>query len=171
MGMKTALEIINRMQADGVIGPYTIGGATGAMFYIEAITTIDVDIFTSFKSASTLDPLRELLNYLAPKGYTPEGEHFNIDGTKIQFLPVLGDLSREAVDQAVEMKFKGVIAFVMTPEHLMAIALDLGRPKDFDRIERFLDADKFDEDDLRVILKRHNLTTRWESFMLQRRRK
>ena len=36
IGMKATLEVINRMQADGVIGKYAIGGAVGATFYLEA---------------------------------------------------------------------------------------------------------------------------------------
>jgi hypothetical protein len=32
--MKDTLQVINQMQADGVIGPYAIGGAVGATFYL-----------------------------------------------------------------------------------------------------------------------------------------
>ena len=43
--MKATLEVINRMQADGVIGQYAIGGAVGATFYLEPVATLDIDIF------------------------------------------------------------------------------------------------------------------------------
>ena len=46
--MKDTLEVINRMEADGVIGPYAIGGTIGALYYIELATTEVVDIFVSF---------------------------------------------------------------------------------------------------------------------------
>src|SRR4051812_6401852 len=46
--MKETLEVINRMQADGVIDQYAIGGAVGATFYLEPIATVDLDIFVDF---------------------------------------------------------------------------------------------------------------------------
>jgi len=43
--MKATLEVINRMQVEGVIGEYAIGGAVGATFYLEPFATLDIDIF------------------------------------------------------------------------------------------------------------------------------
>ena len=62
--MNGTLEIINRMQADGVIGKYAIGGAVGATFYLEPVATADVDIFVMLPTASgsallSLSPIYE----------------------------------------------------------------------------------------------------------------
>ena len=35
MGMKQTLEVINRMEADGIIGRYAIAGAVAAHNYVE----------------------------------------------------------------------------------------------------------------------------------------
>jgi len=43
--MKSTLEMMNRMQADGIIDRYAIGGAVGATFYLEPAATFDIDIF------------------------------------------------------------------------------------------------------------------------------
>ena len=48
MGIKEAIETINRMQADGVIERYAIGGAVAATFYLEPVATLDVDVFVEF---------------------------------------------------------------------------------------------------------------------------
>ena len=48
MGIKEVIETINRMQADGVIERYAIGGAVGATFYLEPVATLDIDIFIEF---------------------------------------------------------------------------------------------------------------------------
>ena len=48
--MKDTLTIINKMQADGIIGKYAIGGAIGASLYLEPTTSLDIDIFISFKN-------------------------------------------------------------------------------------------------------------------------
>ncbi len=43
--MKTTFALLNRMQADGIIGSYAIGGAVGATFYLEPVATLDVEVF------------------------------------------------------------------------------------------------------------------------------
>jgi hypothetical protein len=50
VGIKEVIEILNRMQADGVIERYAIGGAVGATFYLEPIATLDVDVFVEFRA-------------------------------------------------------------------------------------------------------------------------
>ena len=37
--MRETLEVINQMQADGIIGPYAIGGAVGATYFLEPVAT------------------------------------------------------------------------------------------------------------------------------------
>jgi hypothetical protein len=48
VGIKEVIETINRMQADGVIERYAIGGAVGATFYLEPVATLDIDVFIEF---------------------------------------------------------------------------------------------------------------------------
>ena len=43
--MEKIFAIINQMEADGVIRSYAVGGAIGAIFWIEPFTTKDVDVF------------------------------------------------------------------------------------------------------------------------------
>jgi hypothetical protein len=44
MGMKQTLEVINRMEADGIVDRYVIGGAVAAYNYVEPAVTEDLDI-------------------------------------------------------------------------------------------------------------------------------
>ncbi|MGD0010104.1 MAG: hypothetical protein ABSE93_16345 [Terriglobia bacterium] len=48
--MKATLEVINRMQAERIIGKYAIGGAVGATFYLEPSATLDIDVFVSLEN-------------------------------------------------------------------------------------------------------------------------
>src|SRR6059036_3955712 len=48
MAMKRTLEVINRMEADGVIGRHAIAGAVAAYNYVESSATEDLDILVSF---------------------------------------------------------------------------------------------------------------------------
>ncbi len=52
MGMKQTLDVINRMEADGIIGRYAISGAVAAYYYIEPAVTEDLDLLVSFDEAS-----------------------------------------------------------------------------------------------------------------------
>jgi hypothetical protein len=74
--VKVTLEIINRMQADGVIGKYAIGGAVGATFYLEPAATLDVGIFVSLPETrgGMLLTLTPIYDYLTQRGYKTEGE-------------------------------------------------------------------------------------------------
>ena len=63
------LEVINQMQADGVIEKYAIGGAVGATMYLEPAATLDVDIFAVLPAGSGgLLSLAPIYEYLKARG-------------------------------------------------------------------------------------------------------
>jgi hypothetical protein len=167
-----AFKVINQMMADGVIESYALGGATGAFFYIEPDTTYDVDVFCviSGMEANALVMLEPIYDYLRAKGYKPDAEMVIIEGIPVQFLPVFNSLNEEAVQNAAELDYLGVPVRVMSPEHLMAIMLQTGRPKDYVRVARFLETDTFDRDTLRQMLERHDLAKAWGNVRLLERR-
>ena len=43
--MKPVFKLLNEMVRDGAIPNYAIGGAIGAVFYVEPFATQDVDVF------------------------------------------------------------------------------------------------------------------------------
>ena len=53
---------------------------------------------------------------------------------------------------------------VLRAEHLVAIALQTGRAKDYARIVQFLEQDAVDADKLKRVLMRHGLVPKWERF-------
>ena len=164
--MKATLEIINQMEADGVIGRYAIGGAVGATFYLEPSATLDVDVFVSLPKTGggSLVTLAPLYEYLTARGCKSEKEHIVVEGWPVQFLPPSDALDEEAMEQAVETEVEGIRTRVMTAEHLVAIALKTGRAKDFSRILQFVESGVLDADKLDQILTRHSLLEKWEKF-------
>ena len=162
--MEKTLRVINRMETDGVIGRYAIGGAVAAIFYIEPFTTYDLDIFFAADIPGGLITLTPIYGYLARKGYEAEGEAVNIEGWPVQFLPTYNPLVAEAVEQAVEIKFKRTRTRVMSAEHLVAVMLQTGRPKDHARAAEFLEEGVVDVARLTDILSRHGLTDKWQEF-------
>lgn len=161
------LRVINEMMTAGVIGRYAIGGAVGATFYLEPVTTMDVDIFVAMHAhtGGVIITPTPIYDYLTGRGYAAVGESIKVEDWLVQFLPPTGGLVEEAITQAREVLVgDDVQTYVFTAEHLIAIALQTGRPKDMARILQFIDAEKFDQDGLRQILQRHDLTPRWSDF-------
>jgi hypothetical protein len=164
--LKTTLEMINRMQGDGVIGKYAIGGAVGATFYLEPSATVDVDIFAMLPKggSSSLLSLAPIYEYLKAHGCDADGEHVVIGEWPVQFLPPSDALEREALTEATETEIEGVKTWVMTAEHLVAIAVRTGRPKDHARILQFLEQDAVDTEKLNRVLAGHGLIAKWQQF-------
>jgi hypothetical protein len=176
MGMKRTLEVVNVMEADGVIGRYAISGAVAAYNYIEPTVTDDLDILISFKetsdrSKSGLITLAPIFAYLKAKGYQEHRkEGLVIEGWPVQFLPVASDLDAEALAQAQEVEIQineaegSVWTRILRAEHLVAICLRVGRPKDLIRITQFLEEDAVDLPALSEVLGRHHLKEAWQAF-------
>jgi hypothetical protein len=164
--LKTTLEMINQMQADGVIGKYAIGGAVGATFYLEPLATADVDIFVMLplSPGGSLISVARLYEYLTAHGCRVEGERIVVGDWPVQFLPPHGALEQEALAEGVETEVEGIRTWVLSAEHLIAIALETGRAKDYARIVHFLEQDVVDADTLNRILIRHGLVSKWEKF-------
>ncbi len=162
--MKATLFEINELRVAGLIGQWAIGGAMGATFYLEPVSTYDLDIFVVFEGTPLILTLTPLYDFLQARGHAAEGDAILVHGWPVQFLPAEAGLLREAVEQASEIDFEGVPARVMTAEHLMAIALQTGRGKDFARLLTFVEARAADDSRLHDILARHGLESAWKQF-------
>jgi len=158
--------MINQMQADGVIGAYAIGGAVGAILYLEPAATMDLDIFVTLPTVSggLLVSLAPIYEYLKLRGGKVIDEYIEIGGWPVQFLPPSNDLENDAVAQAVATSVEGVRTRVMSAEHLVAIALRTGRPKDHIRILQFVEQEAVNRQKLQAILERNGLTAKWKEF-------
>ena len=146
--MKTALRVLNELVAEKVIKDYAIGGAMGAMFYMEAVTTMDLDVFVVFNDDLNLLPLQPIYDALKAKGYQPdEHEHecVNVAGTPVQFLPAFSPLLIEALEHARPFDYEGTPAKVLEAEYLAAICVQTGRMKDRLRVQMFLSSEGFDK--------------------------
>jgi hypothetical protein len=165
--MKDTFTVLNQMVSDGVIGRYALGGAVGATFYLEPVATLDVDIFVFLgeNTSSALINLAPIYEYLLARGHRAEGEHLVVGEWPVQFLPPGSLLEEEAILEATPQTLEGVPLWVMSAEHLVAIALKIGRAKDFARILQFIESGSLDPAKLDAILHRHGLVDKWESFV------
>ena len=169
MKIEEVIRTVNQMKADDVIANYAIGGAVGATFYLEPVSTLDVDIFIDVHAmaGSSIISLDPIFSYLRERGCKMEGEYVVISGWPVQFLPPTGGLIEEALARAVEVDVQGIPARVFTAEHLGAIALQTGRAKDKARLLQFIEARVLDSSYFEAIVARHGLTQHWQKFQQQ----
>ena len=107
--------------------------------------------------------LAPIYEYLIKRGYEAKGESIYLEGLPVQFLPVFNPLTEEALREAQPIKYARVTTYIMRPEHLLAIMLDTGRPKDYLRIGMFLEQGAVNTRRLQAVLRRHGLTKKWKN--------
>ncbi len=159
--MEKALRVINQMQKEGVFKNYAIGGGIAAVFYIEPITTFDLDIFIEIESKSDILLLSPVYEWLKKRGYKSKGESIIIEGIAVQFIPVYNELVKEAVGQAVTKIYRKIKTKILSKEYLIALMVQTGRPKDKERISLFINQGGIRDDILQNILTRHDLVNTW----------
>jgi hypothetical protein len=165
--MQAVCDVLEQLLREGTLTQYAIGGATAAGFHGEPLATRDVDVFVFLDAppGSLLISLDPLYARLAELGFSEfEEEGLMIHGFPVQFLGVAPGLETEALNEAVSHEWEGHRIRVMGPEHLAAIALTVGRPKDRARLVYLAALPAFDRQSLAKILERHQLTERWNQW-------
>ena len=137
----------------------------GAMFYVEPLLTFDLGVFVVLPHGRgnllTLEPLYEALR---ARGYHEEDECMNIEGVPVQFLPAYNALLEEALAEAGEKRYEDTSTRVLRAEHLLAIALQIGRDKDRERVRLLREQASLDKEYLKSVLVRHGLEERWNQW-------
>jgi hypothetical protein len=165
--MQEVCDILEQLVGEGVLRQYAIGGATAAGFHGEPLATRDVDVFVFLDppAGSLLVSLEPLYSRLRQLGFSEfEEEGLLIHGFPVQFLSASPGLESEAVSSAILVEWDDHRMQVMRPEHLAAIALTVGRPKDRARLVYLTELPQFDRPVFHDILARHNLTAQWHQW-------
>lgn len=88
----------------------------------------------------------------------------------MQFLPADDPkgLTKAALEKAVAVSYLGgaepIQAWVLSPEYLIAIALDVHRSKDYERIARLLNEAPVDRQLVSELIERFGLGDSWAAF-------
>lgn len=163
--MKKVVEVLQQLVRAGTLQAYAVGGGVAATFYVEPVLTYDLDVFVVLAPAEgllvSLAPLYEKLREL---DFQAEAEHVVVDGMPVQFIPAYNALVEEAVAEARDLSYSGIVVKVVRPEHLLAIMVQTGRPKDHARIALFEDEAAVDALVLEDILQRHALEGHWQKL-------
>lgn len=163
--MKQALQVLLQLRSEGDLARFAVGGAIAASFYIEAVATEDLDIFAFLRpSPSGVLILTQLYDRLKELGATLQNEHVVIHGWPVQVLPAYTPLVEEAVTHAQEQVYDGLMVPVVTADYLCAIALQTGRPKDYQRVYSLIEAGCVTPAKLRQLIQTHGLQQRWNDY-------
>jgi hypothetical protein len=173
MSMRKTIEVIAKLAQRRVIQQYAIAGAVAALNYIEPTLTEDLDILVSvadFERKSGLILLTPIEKALAGLGYDQRTDvGILVEGWPVQFLPVASALDEEALEKAIELEIDltdaaPLKARGLRAEHVVAIAIKVGRLKDLARVQAFLEQKAVDLRALKDVLERHSLMGSWLSF-------
>ena len=163
--MEKTLKVLNDLEKKGLIKRYVIGGGIAVLFYAEPILTYDLDVFCILPAEKGgLITLSALYKYLRKNGYREQEEHIVIEGIPVQFIPAYNELVEEAIEKAIDVKYKRIKTKIVSAEHLLAIMLQTYRPKDRERILLILDEARIDMPYLENVLERYGLQEKWSKF-------
>jgi hypothetical protein len=164
--MRVALSTLLQLQSEGLLQRFAIGGAIAASFYIEAVATEDLDVFAFIAPQPSgfvlLTPLYERIKSL---GGRVHNEHIVIGGWPVQILPAFNPHVEAAVLKAPAQSYENLLIPVISADYLAAIALLLGRAKDYLRVDALIAAGACQLDALNTLIATHQLQDRWESYV------
>ena len=167
--MRIALQTLLTLQTEALLQRFAIGGAIAASFYIEAVATEDLDIFAFISPQPSgfvlLTPLYERIKTL---GGRVHNEHIVIGGWPVQILPAFNPLIEAAVLGAPLQRYEDIHVPVVSACYLAAIALQLGRAKDYQRVDDLIAAGACEIAELIALVQLHQLQDRWEQYVRQR---
>ncbi len=150
-------RILNRMQDEGLVTQYAVGGATAVLFYAEPTRTYDLDVFVTLEAVGNdlLAPLSRVYEWAREQGFGLQAEHLLIEGVPVQLLPAYNALVEAALSTARMHDYGGVPVRVVAPEHLVALALQAGGARRRERAWQLLETGAVDRERLRRILTTH----------------
>ena len=164
--MRLALETLLKIQSEALLQRFAIGGAIAASFYVEAVATEDLDVFAFITPQPSgfvlLTPLYDRIKEL---GGRVHNEHIVIGSWPVQILPAFNPLIEAAVLNAPMQTFESIQVPVISADYLAAIALQLGRAKDYQRVDALITAGACSRTTLNELISKHNLQDRWESYV------
>lgn len=150
------IPVLNDIVTQGFIKDFVMGGGAAVAYYSLPTQTDDVDFFLSFKVEPVFLDLSPVLNYLIETyGAKYDGDHILLFGIPIQFLVPGDKLSEEAFNKTNFVEEIG--CKIMKLEYLVAIMLQLNKPKYRMRVAYIKEEKKYDEVLLNKILKEYNL--------------
>jgi hypothetical protein len=98
------------------------------------------------------------------QGFRPEGDAVRVGDWPVQFIPAFSPLTEEAMREAEVGDLAGIPLRVVRADYLAAIAVSVGRAKDYTRVLGLLEAQAASPAQVEAICERHGLVGQWQRF-------
>jgi hypothetical protein len=161
------LEVLNKLRDNRLLVDYAIGGGIAVLYYTEPVLTYDFDVICVFPESGLLVDPSPVFEYLRNEGYVfGKEDRVDIKGIPVQFIPASKGLVEEALKNAVNVTISGVETRILTVEYLIAIMLQLNRPKDRAKVDLLINNEEVIHDaaKLQDLLINHGLISKWQRF-------
>ncbi len=161
------LSVLNKLREQRLLEDYAIGGGIAVLYYTEPVLTYDFDVICVFPGSGLLVDPSPVFEYLRKEGYAfGKEDRIDIEGLPVQFIPASKGLVEEALQSAVNVVISGVESKILTAEYLVAIMLQLNRPKDRAKIDLLINNAevKLDAAKLHDIITKYDLISKWQRF-------
>ncbi len=161
------LHVLNDLRQRNLLKDYAIAGGIAVLYYTEPVLTYDFDVLCVFPGSGMLIDPSPVFEYLNTLGYEFGKEYrVNIEGVPVQFIPASTGLVEEALRHAVSVTISGVPTKILTVEYLVAMMLQLYRPKDRAKIDLLIHNEEvsIDPEALQSIITTYHLEKRWQRF-------
>ena len=162
--MRELAILLRELTEAGVITGHAVFGAMAQMRYTEPVATLDVDVLVEVPEPNRLDVLSPIYEFCRSRGFTVDGEGIRVGAWPVHFMPLVSPLTTEALRQAQESSFDGAPIRVVSADHLAAIALSVGRGKDFERVLALLKNGSATRPAVEDLAVKHGLATAWQRF-------
>jgi predicted nucleotidyltransferase len=165
-----ALSEINQLVEAKLITDYAIGGAVASIMYSEPVFTNDLDIFFVPIEDRLLIDMSNIFSYFKKRGYRTEKDHIMIGSIPVQLLAASA-LTKDAVENATPTTIAGIQTKIFSPEYVIAVALQVGRGRDVDKVERLLDqaSGQINTKKLHGILRKYKLMNKFRTIAAKRK--
>jgi hypothetical protein len=142
--MKNIIKLFNDMKKKKIIVDYALGGGIAAKYYVNPPATKDIDFFVIVNDLS-ISFMGPIYAYMLQHGAKFVGHLFKYNNTIIDIIPAMNELIVEAVKKADIANINNVSVRIVNPDYLAAIALQVERPKDIDRVKRLIFSGKLSD--------------------------
>lgn len=158
-------DVLEDMQAQGIISAYAIGGGVAAIIHYQPLDTIDLDIFFFMtKPPGLILSMKEIYDYARKHNFSFDSEFIKINGWLVQFVESSHNpLWIECLSKAEIKRIDNRKIPVVDVEHLAAMWIQASRPKDLLKIVMFDEAGIMNAKILYGILKRFDLLAQWRA--------
>jgi hypothetical protein len=164
VSFETLAYHLNELKKKGIVSDYAIGGGVAAYEYT-SLPTKDVDVFVIFSSPSRdLILMTPIYDYFTGLGCKWSKQWLMFEGYPVEFIPADTGLEREAVENAVEKTYHNILVRMLSPEYLIAVSVNVGRDRDFLRVNAIMSNTVVDERLLEEILAKYGSINRFRRY-------